>query len=171
MAGLARQQQEDKANLALFIRHSQSRYSWLNITKQGMRQQGSAQYNGWERVWRGEEREKLSHLAAMVLLALNMTLSPCTGWNSRGWAGGPWPPVLWLRPIRALIFLSTFITAALCVTSALCGGPLLTGAARCLSVSADSGEERSTCHTGPRYCAGGGTRYPAAATNTGCPQN
>ena len=52
------------------------------------------------------------YLAAMVLLALRRMLSPCTGWNSSGWAGGQWPPCLWLRPIRALIFLSTFITAA-----------------------------------------------------------
>ena len=62
------------------------------------------------------------YLAAMVLLALRRMLSPCTGWNSSGWAGGQCPPCLWLRPIRALIFLSTFIT------SALAEGPLLTEA-------------------------------------------
>ena len=55
-------------------------------------------------------RQGWLYLAAMVLLALRRMLSPWTGWNSRGWAGGQWPPALWLRPIRALIFLSTFIT-------------------------------------------------------------
>ena len=49
------------------------------------------------------------YLAAMVLPWVRRTLSPWTGWNSRGWAGGQCRAVLLLRPILALIFFNTFM--------------------------------------------------------------
>ena len=49
------------------------------------------------------------YLAAMVLPWVRRTLSPWTGWNSRGWAGGQWRAALLLSPILALIFFNTFM--------------------------------------------------------------
>ena len=54
---------------------------------------------------------KKVYLAAMVLPCVRRTLSPWTGWNSRGWAGGQCRAVLLLRPILALIFFNTFMMA------------------------------------------------------------
>ena len=51
------------------------------------------------------------YLAAMVLPCVRRTLSPWTGWNSRGWAGGQCRAALLLRPILALIFFNTFMMA------------------------------------------------------------
>ena len=53
-----------------------------------------------------------SYRAATVLPWVSRTLSPCTGWNSRGWPGGQFSPCLWLSPMRALIFFNTFIARA-----------------------------------------------------------
>ena len=57
----------------------------------------------------GEDAVKKLYLAAMVLPCVRRTLSPWTGWNSRGWAGGQWRAALLLRPILALIFFNTFM--------------------------------------------------------------
>lgn len=59
----------------------------------------------------GEDAVKKLYLAAMVLPCVRRTLSPWTGWNSRGWAGGQWRAALLLRPILALIFFNTFMMA------------------------------------------------------------
>ena len=58
-----------------------------------------------------EDAVKKLYLAAMVLPCVRRTLSPWTGWNSRGWAGGQWRAALLLRPILALIFFNTFMMA------------------------------------------------------------
>ena len=59
----------------------------------------------------GEDAVKKLYLAAMVLPCVRRTLSPWTGWNSRGWAGGQCRAALLLRPILALIFFNTFMMA------------------------------------------------------------